>query len=236
MNVILIPGFWWDASLWREIEPALRDAGHEVRALTLPGLHDGDDPAAVGMAESVAAVVAALDEVPASAGPVVLVGHSGGGPVAWGAADARPDRVARVVFVDAFPLPEGANITDEWTPVDGALPVPPWDEFPPSDLIDLTAELKAEFLARARPEPVQVARDPMRYAGDATVRHGIPATLIATGFPSAQIHEAIAGGHPFMTELRELTAVDYVDLPTGHWPQLTKPVEFARLLGEILSR
>ena len=47
MNVILVPGFWWDASLWRDIEPALRDAGHAVRSLTLPGLRDGDDPAAV---------------------------------------------------------------------------------------------------------------------------------------------------------------------------------------------
>jgi pimeloyl-ACP methyl ester carboxylesterase len=235
MNVILIPGFWWDATLWRDIEPVLHDAGHDVRALTLPGLRDGDDPAAVGMRDSVDEVIAAVDATPAGE-PVVLVGHSGGGPIAWGAADARPDRVARVVFVDAFPLPEGANITDEWTPVDGALPVPPWDEFPPSDLVDLTDELRAEFLARAHPEPARVARDPMRYAGDAAVRHGIPATLIATGFPSSEIHAAIGGGHPFMVELRELTAVDYIDLPTGHWPQLTRPREFAAVLVEILAR
>jgi pimeloyl-ACP methyl ester carboxylesterase len=39
-----------------------------------------------------------------------------------------------------------------------------------------------------------------------------------------------------MTELRELAAVDLVDLPTGHWPQLTKPTEFTALLIEILGR
>jgi pimeloyl-ACP methyl ester carboxylesterase len=39
-----------------------------------------------------------------------------------------------------------------------------------------------------------------------------------------------------MTELRELTAVDLVDLPTGHWPQLTKPAEFTELLVAILAR
>lgn len=233
MNVILISGFWWDGSLWRDIEPGLRAAGHDVRTLTLPGLSDGDDPALVGMRESIDAVVAAVDHVGA---PVALVGHSGGGPIAWGAADARPDAVSRVVFVDAFPLPEGANITDEWEAVDGTLPLPQWDQFPPSDLIDLTDELRAEFRERARPEPVRVARDPMRYTGDAAVRHAIPATLIATGFPAAGVREAIAAGHPFMTELRELTAVDLVDLPTGHWPQLTKPAEFTALLVEILGR
>ena len=233
MNVILIPGFWWDGSLWRDIEPGLRAAGHEVVALTLPGLRDGDDPASVGMRESIDAVIAAVD---AGDAPVVLVGHSGGGPIAWAAADARPDAVARVVFVDAFPLPEGANITDEWDPVDGALPLPAWDEFPPSDLIDLTDELRAAFRSRARPEPARVARDAMRYAGDAAVRHAIPATLIATGFPVADIRAAIAGGHPLMAELRELAAADLVDLPTGHWPQLTKPAEFTALLVDLLKR
>jgi pimeloyl-ACP methyl ester carboxylesterase len=231
MNVILIPGFWWGASLWRDIEPGLRAAGHEVRSLTLPGLHDGDDPATAGMRESIDAVIDAIDE---AGGPVVLVGHSGGGPIAWGAADARPDAVTRVVFIDAFPLPAGANITDEWEPSDGALPLPAWDDFPPSDLLDLTDELRAEFRSRARPEPLRVARDAMSYVGDPAVRRAIPATLIATGFPAADVREAMASGHPLMAELRELTAVELVDLPTGHWPQLTKPAEFTALLVDVI--
>ncbi len=230
--MILVPGFWWDASLWRDIEPALRAAGHEVRSVTLPGLADGDDPSAVGMRESIDSVIATVDE---AAGPVALVGHSGGGPISWAAADARPDAVTRVVFIDAFPLPEGANVTDEWEPVDGALPLPTWDEFDPSDLTDLTDELREEFRSRARPEPVRVARDPVRYAGDAAVRRAIPATLVATGFPGAQIREAIAGGHPLMAELRELTDVDIRDLPTGHWPQLTKPAELTTVLLDVLG-
>ncbi|MGN6324522.1 alpha/beta fold hydrolase [Pseudolysinimonas sp.] len=233
MNVMLISGFWWDGSLWREVEPALRAAGHEVRTPTLPGLRDGDDPSAVGMRESIDAVVEEVDAVDA---PVALVGHSGGGPIAWAAADARPEAVARVVFVDSFPLPEGANITDEWEPADGTLPLPAWEEFPPSDLRDLDDALRAEFRRRARPEPLGVARDPMHYSGDAAVRRAIPATLIATGFPADDIRGTIAAGHPLVAELAELTAVDIVDLPTGHWPQLTKPTELTELLLAILGR
>jgi pimeloyl-ACP methyl ester carboxylesterase len=232
MNVILIPGFWWDASLWRDVEPVLRAAGHSVRSLTLPGLGDGTDPATVGMREQIDAVVAAIDE---EDGPVVLVGHSGGGPISWAAADVRPSRVTRVVFIDSFPLPEGGNVTDEWEAVDGALPLPAWEDFGDEDLIDLTDELREEFRSRARPEPVRVARDAMRYTGDAAVRHAIPATLIATGFPGEQIRAVIAGGHPMMAELREVRGADIRDLPTGHWPQLTKPAEFSAMLVEVLA-
>jgi pimeloyl-ACP methyl ester carboxylesterase len=232
MNVILIPGFWWDASLWRDIEPALRDAGHDVRALTLPGLAPGDDPATIGMQDQIDAVVAAID---AAGLPVVLVGHSGGGPIAWGAADARPGRVARVVFVDAFPLPEGGSISDEWKIVDGVIPVPDWSDFGEGDLRDLTDELREEFRARALPEPARVATDAIHYAGDAAVRHRIPATLIATGFPGDDVRAAMAGGHPFVAELTAVEDAQIRDLPTGHWPQLTKPGELTAELLDVLG-
>ena len=42
MDIILIPGFWLDASSWDDIVPALREEGHRVRALTLPGMESKD--------------------------------------------------------------------------------------------------------------------------------------------------------------------------------------------------
>ena len=42
MDIILIPGFWLDASSWDEVVPALRQAGHRVQALTLPGMESKD--------------------------------------------------------------------------------------------------------------------------------------------------------------------------------------------------
>ena len=48
----------------------------------------------------------------------VLVGHSGGGNVVWGAAEARAGRVARVIFVDTVPPPDGREIS-EFEVVDG---------------------------------------------------------------------------------------------------------------------
>jgi pimeloyl-ACP methyl ester carboxylesterase len=98
MNIILIPGFWLDASSWDEVIPALRQAGHRVHALTLPGMESKDaDRSQITLRDHIDAVVEVIDSVDPANGKVVLVGHSGGGAIAHAAADARTDRVARVV-------------------------------------------------------------------------------------------------------------------------------------------
>jgi hypothetical protein len=58
----------------------------------------------------------------------------------------------------------------------------------------------------------------------------LPGTVIACEFPSAMLHEWIAGGHPFVAELGRMKDVEYVDLPTGHWPQFTKPDELGKAI------
>src|SRR5919197_3294117 len=124
MDVILIPGFWLDASSWGEIPAVLERAGHLVRALTLPGLESRDtDRRRIRLRDHVEAVIAAVDEAD---GPVVLVGHSGGGAIAYAAADARPDRVARVVYVDSWPLGAGRSVNNELPIVNGEIPLPDW--------------------------------------------------------------------------------------------------------------
>ena len=63
MDIILIPGFWLGASSWSEVAPALEQAGHRVRALTLPGLESADaDRSDIGLRDQVDAVIAAVDQ------------------------------------------------------------------------------------------------------------------------------------------------------------------------------
>src|SRR5215470_7367547 len=114
MDIILIPGFWLDASSWDEIVPVLEQAGHRTHPLTLPGMQSADaGRGAITLRDHVDAVVAAIDAVDPAAGKVVLVGHSGGGAVAHAAVDARPGRVARVIYVDSGPLGQGGIIRSE---------------------------------------------------------------------------------------------------------------------------
>jgi pimeloyl-ACP methyl ester carboxylesterase len=110
------------------------------------------------------AVVGVIDSFNPAEGQVVLVGHSGGGAVAHAAVDARPDRVARVVYVDSGPLGEGGVINDELPAVNGEVPLPDWSLFEQEDLVDLDDELGAAFRERAIPTPVHVTSDPQHLA------------------------------------------------------------------------
>jgi pimeloyl-ACP methyl ester carboxylesterase len=150
MDVILVPGFWLRGDSWDAALPPIEAAGHRTHPITRPGLGHGDDPAAVSLADQVAAIVAEIDRHP---DPVVLVGHSGAGPIVYGAADQRIDRVARIVYVDTWPLPEGMANNDELPVVDGAVPLPDWAIFDDADVRDLDEGLRARMRADAVRSP-----------------------------------------------------------------------------------
>ena len=232
MDIILVPGFWLDASSWEEVTPALEAAGHRTHPLTLPGKESVDAArAGINLQDHIDAVVEVLDGLP---GKVVLVGHSGGGAIIHGAVDARPDKVARAVYVDSGPLGEGGVINDELPAVVDDVPLPPWEDFDDADLVDLDAGLRQAFRDRAIPEPRGVAYGKQQLHDER--RYEVPATVIACEFPSAMIREWIAAGHPFVAELAKVRDVEYIDLPTGHWPQFTKPEQLAGAILKAVDR
>lgn len=231
MDVILIPGFWLDGSSWQQVSPILEEAGHRAHPVTRPGLDSADtDRSGIALGDHIAAVVELVDTF---AEPVVLVGHSGGGAIAHGVADARPDRIAKVVYVDAGPLADGDAINDGLPVVDGEIPLPDWTEFDDADLIDLDDALRASFRARAIPEPKGVAYDPIELHDER--RYQVPIAIIACEFPSAALTEWMAAGSPFTRELAKVEHAEYIDLPTGHWPQFTKPVQLGQAIVSAIG-
>ena len=229
MDIILIPGFWLDGSSRDEVVPALEHAGHRPHALTLPGMESRDaDRSEITLRDHIDAVVEVIDSLDPANGPVVLVGHSGGGAVAHAAVDARPDRVARVVYVDSGPLGEGGLINDELPAEGGEVPLPDWSLFDDEDLVDLDDGLRAAFRERAIPTPVHVASDRQHLSDER--RYDVPVTVIACEFPSAMLQEWMEKGHPYVRELAKIRDVGYVDLPTGHWPQFTRPQDLGQAI------
>lgn len=223
MHIILIPGLWLDASSWGEVTPALEAAGHRTHPLTMPGVGAPEsESASVGMADWISAAVAAIDTLD---GTVAVVGHSGGGNVAYGVVDARPDRVAHVVFLDTFPPGDGGTIS-EFPVVDGVIPFPGWDFFDEPDIADLDAQTRAEAADRMKSVPALVPTDPIRLT-DAQ-RRRVPATIVSSTVPAAQIREIITQAPAWAAELAAHEHLDIVELsspgePTGHWPQYSRP-------------
>lgn len=234
MDIILIPGFWLDGSSWDDVVPALEQAGHRTHPLTLPGMESKDaDRSEITLRDHVDAVVQVIDSLDPAGGKVAVVGHSGGGAIAHAAVDARPDRVARVVYVDAGPLGEGGVINDELPAENGEVPLPDWSLFEEADLVDLDDELRAAFRERAIPTPVHVAQDKQQLSDER--RYDVPVTVIACEFPSAMLQEWMEQGHPYVAELSKIRDVEYVDLPTGHWPQFTRPDDLGRAIAAGLG-
>jgi pimeloyl-ACP methyl ester carboxylesterase len=229
MDIILIPGFWLDASSWDDIVPVLERSGHRAHALTLPGMESRDaDRSSITLRDHIGAVVQVIDALGPDSGKVVLVGHSGGGAVAHGAVDARPDRVARVVYVDSMPLGEGGLVNDEYPAENGEIPLPGWPLFEKEDLVDLGDDLREAFRARAIPTPEHVATDRQRLSDER--RYDVPVTVIACEFSSATLRQWMEQGHPGVRELASIRQAEFIDLPTGHWPQFTRPAD----LGEAI--
>ena len=227
--IILVPGFWLGAWAWDEVADLLRADGHDVTAVTLPGLESpATDRSAITFRDQVDAVIAAVTAAPAN--PVLVV-HSASGFTGYAASDIIPDRIAHLVYVDTAPgkppLDPGFSAAEK--PLD-------WAEIESEENLDgLSDAQKATFRERAVPVPGNVLRGTFDFRDDA--RNDIPSTVIATGY-TAEAYQQYAKEHPewsFLAGLPELRNVTYVDLPTSHWPMWSKPADIARIVGEVAT-
>ena len=228
MDIILIPGLWLDGSSWDEVVPALEKAGHHPVPLTLPGLDARDrDRSTITLQDHVDAVTAAID---AADGQTVVVGHSLGAGVASVAVDARVDRVARAIYIGGFPAADGERLGDGFTVENGEVPFPDWDSFDDADLGGLDDAARENFRERAIPSPGGLVTDVVHLSDDR--RYDVPVTVICPEFSADQLRTWIAQGAPPVQEFAKIRDLQYVDLPTGHWPQFTRPAELAQIIAD----
>ncbi len=224
--IVLVPGFWLGAWAWDEVVAALRSEGHDVTALTLPGLESVEtDRSRVTLADHVDAICAAVE---AAGAPVVLAVHSGAGFPGYAASDRVPERIAAMVYVDTGP---GMGAPD--ADFDGVeLPLPSPETLAAEENLDgLTDQQLETFRRRAVPQPGNALRESVELANDA--RLDVPTTVVCTGFTSDQYRDAVKEGYGFVRGLTELRDVTWEDLPTSHWPMWSRPAELAAIIGGV---
>jgi pimeloyl-ACP methyl ester carboxylesterase len=225
--IILVPGFWLGAWAWDEVAADLRASGHDVTALTLPGLESKDaDRSRITMADHVAAIVNAVTAAPA---PVVLAVHSASGFSGYAASGHVPEKIAAMVYVDTAP---GVGALDpEFEGVEKPMD---WASVSEEENLDgLSEAQKATFRERAVPVPGGVLREAADLGSDA--RRDIPSTFICTGFTAEQ-YQAYAHEEPvptFLAGIPEVRNATWIDLPTSHWPMWSRPHDIARIVGEV---
>jgi pimeloyl-ACP methyl ester carboxylesterase len=225
--IVLVPGFWLGAWAWDDVAAALRENGHDVTALTLPGLESaGADRSQVTFADHVDAIVRAVE---AAGAPAVLAVHSGAGATGYAASDRAANRIAAMVYVDSGPAT--AALDAGFDAVEQPLV---WEELEAEENLDgLSEEQKETFRQRALPEPGDAIRGSASLTNDA--RLDIPTTAICTGFTSDQYKQAVDDGQTWLGGFKDLRNLTWVDLPTSHWPMWSRPRELAEIIGGVAA-
>jgi pimeloyl-ACP methyl ester carboxylesterase len=239
---VLVPGAWLGAWAWADVTRLLRERGHDVHSVSLPGLGDrahlgGPE---VDLDAHIADVVDLLGARELTG--VVLVGHSYAGFVVTGVADRAPGQLARLVYVDSAPVPDGLAMVDLYPPEavaqirrtvaehgDGwRLPFPPFDELGQGASLTGLGEDQRELMrAKAVAQPFATYTQPLRLRGD-----GGEASYGKVAIACEDMQQLIASGEP---GVQAVMGPDwtYLELATGHWPMLSKPRELAELLDRI---
>lgn len=106
---VLIHGAWHTGALMEDVARPIRAAGHTVHCPTVAG-NRPDDPRTLGLDAAIASVVEYLEAEELS--DIILMGHSYGGMVITGTADRVPERIRRLVYVNAFVPNAGESLND----------------------------------------------------------------------------------------------------------------------------
>ncbi|MFF5125890.1 alpha/beta fold hydrolase [Streptomyces syringium] len=241
---ILVSGAYTGGWVWGQVAARLEESGAEVHPVTLTGMGDRRDQAGPGtdLETHIEDLVRLIDQVEAP--EVVIVGHCYGIHPVLGAADRRPERIARVVHLDAG-MPQDGDPALELVPdravrdrlllaeqaEDGWSIAPPsLDEWPRWGSTDgIPAQALEQLVRRAAPQPLGTLTQPLRLSGAVS---GLPMTGVlctANGADIARVESLVGLGDPRFQALID-PRVSFFELDTGHWPMLSAPDELAGVL------
>src|SRR5512145_206156 len=171
---VVAHGAWSAGWAWKKMRPLLAAAGHELWTPTYTGLGERAHLAspAIDLDTHIADIVGVLEMEDLR--EVVLIGHSYGGMVATGAADRARERIAQLIYLDAFVPRDGQSLFDlqpEQTRARMRELARSGGEgwrVPPTPMpADTPAADVAWAAGRRLPHPIRAFEQPVRLAGQA---------------------------------------------------------------------
>jgi len=227
---VLLHGAWHGGWCWERVAGPLRARGHRVTTPTQTGLGERSHllTAEVDISVFVEDLVnhvlwEGLDDT-------VLVGHSFGGNAISGAAERIPERIARLVYLDAL-IPESGRSPFDELPrevvaeriklaedTSGGLSIPP----PPAQAFGVTDPADVAWLeARLTPHPLRAFLSSQTFRG--APGNGLPVQYILCNDP-------VYG--PLESARRRARALGWpiAEIATGHDAMVTAPEALVDLL------
>ncbi len=219
--------------MWQRLAPLLQAAGRRVYCPTLTGLGDRSHllSPAVDLDTHIKDVANLLfyEDIREA----VLVGHSYSGMVITGVAQTVPERVAQLIYLDAYVPQPGQSRWDLLPPevvaaeraavgADGGTGPPP----PASIMVPIDTDTATWVDARLSPRhPVRTYEQPIPANG--SVLESIPRAFIQCILGPSRFGPSAATARASGWPVRELAA--------GHLAPLTHPREVADLLLELAT-
>ena len=224
---LVVHGAWPGGWAWRKMRPLLRARGHEIFTPTCTGLgerfHLGTSE--VDLETHVLDISAVLESEDLR--DIVLIGHSYGGMVATVVADRVPDRIARLIYLDAFVPSNGQALRDI---VSANAPRPTIVETdwraPPNPMPPDTSEADLNWaLPRRMGQPRKTFSQPARLNGavDRLTRTYIYCTRAGPGDMFRR----------FAEQAKSEPGWDFHEIDASHNPHITIPETLAALLDRI---
>jgi pimeloyl-ACP methyl ester carboxylesterase len=111
-DFLVCHGAWSAGWAWRKMHPLMRAAGHRLLTPTYTGLGERAHLASpsIDLETHIADILNVIKYEDLH--DIVLVGHSYGGMVATGVADRARDRIAQLIYLDAFVPEDGQSLFD----------------------------------------------------------------------------------------------------------------------------
>lgn len=234
---VLIPGAWLGGWCWQRVTPMLRAAGHEVYTPTLTGLGERAHLTGpnVNLDMHIQDVVGVLECEELK--DVVLVGHSYAGIVVSGVAERAPERITRIVFLDALAPrngqsfydiagPQFAQMVRQQAATAGGTGWPMSPERPGTAGL---SEADEHWLqSHATPQPMATLSQPVHLTNPRAA--ALPRDYILCT-------RTYREGEPVPDLIRKVCAElgwPLHELPTGHWPMVSHPRELVELLNRLV--
>ncbi|MEM9034597.1 MAG: alpha/beta hydrolase [Actinomycetota bacterium] len=240
-RLVLIHGAWAGPWVWDGLLEPLAELGWEAEPLALPG--DGFHPIRPEEATVADFERCITDAIDAAPGPVVLVGHSGGGMLVTLGAALRPERVSHGVWIAGFLLPDGRlfDAVEAAIAEPEDLPIGVGPHIVPSEdgLVTTVAPVAAveHFFQDAAPEVAngvaqRLTPQPVSGARLSTVAGPDFAELPKLYLLATDDRSVLPEAQRHMCE--GVPALSVVEIGTGHAPQLTQPSAVAGILDDWL--
>lgn len=228
---LICHGAWSAGWAWKKVRPLLRAAGHEVFTPTYTGLGERTHQASptVDLETHIKDVLAVIEYEDLK--DIVLLGHSYGGMVATGVADRVPERVAQLIYLDAFVPESGQSLLSlRPAPSPGTAAVSPssqdWLIPPNATPPDTSAADLAWITPRRRPQPVKTFTQALELHAPKPAK---PRTYIYCTRKTGEDSFA-----QFAKRFKSDPQWRYYDLDASHSPNVTAPDALAKLLNEIV--